>query len=123
MCLKDFHLDPVKFLLAPELAWQAALKKTEVKLELLTYIDMLLMVGKGIREQICHAIHQYAKANNKYMKDYDKNKESPYLKYWDVNSLYGLAISQKVPVNNLEWIIQWIIQDASQFKKDFIKKL
>ena len=62
----------------------AALKKTEVKLELLTDIDMLLMVEKGIRERICNAIHQYAKANNKYMKDYDKNKESSYLKYWDV---------------------------------------
>ena len=50
------YLDPVKFLSAPILAWQAALKKTEVKLELLTYIDMLLMVEKGIRGAICHAI-------------------------------------------------------------------
>ena len=68
------YLDPVKFLSAPILAWQAALKKTEVKLELLTYIDMLLMVEKGIRGAICHAIQWYAKANNKYMKDYDKKK-------------------------------------------------
>ena len=76
MCLKLYHLDPVKFLSAPGLAWQAALKKTEVKLELLTDIDMLLMVEKGIRGGICHPIHQYVKANNKYMKDYDRNKES-----------------------------------------------
>ena len=96
------HLDPVKFFSAPGLAWQAALKKTEVKLELLTDIDMLLMVEKGIRGGICHAIHQYAKANNKYMKDYDKNKESSYLKYWDVNNLYGWAMSQKLPVNEFE---------------------
>ena len=93
MCLKLYHLDPVKFLSAPGLAWQAALKKTEVKLELLTDIDMLLMVEKGIRGGICHAIHQYAKANNKYMKDYDKNKELSYLKYWDVNNLFGCAMS------------------------------
>ena len=73
---KIYHLDPVKFLSAPGLAWQAALKKAEVKLELLTDIDMLLMVEKVIRRGICHAIHRYAKANNKYIKDYDKNKES-----------------------------------------------
>ena len=53
---------------------------------------MLLMVEKGSRGGICHAIHRYAKANNKCMKNYDKNKESSYLKYWDKNNLYGLAI-------------------------------
>ena len=116
MCLKIYYLDPVKFLSAPGLAWQAVLKKTEVKLELLTDIDMLLMVEKGIRGGICHAIHWYKKANNKYMKDYDKNKESSYLKYWDVNNLYGWAMSQKLPVNNFEWI-----KDTSQFNEDFIK--
>ena len=80
--LKIYHLDLVKFLSAPGLTWKAALKKTEVKLELLTDIDMLLMVEKGIRRGICHAIHRYAKANNKYRKDYDENKESSYLNYW-----------------------------------------
>ena len=67
-------LDPIQFLAAPGLAWEAALKKTEVKLELLIDTDMLLMVEKGIRRGICHAIHRYAKANNKYMEEYDKNK-------------------------------------------------
>ena len=86
------------------MAQQATLKKTEEKLELLTGIDMLLMVEKGIRGRICHAIHQYAKANKKYMKDYDKNKELSYLKYWDVNNLYSRAMSQKLPVNNFELI-------------------
>ena len=65
---------------------------------------MLLMVEKWIRGGICHAIHRYAKANNKYVKDYDKNKESWYLNYWDVNDLYGWEMSQKLPVNNFEWI-------------------
>ena len=95
MCLKIYERDPAKFLSAPGLAWQAALKKTKVKLDLLTDIDMLLMVEKGIRGGICHSIYRYAKANNKYMKDYDKNKESSYLQYWDVNNLYGWAMSQK----------------------------
>ena len=114
MCLKICHLDPVKFLSALGLAWQAVLKKIEVKLELLTDINMLLMVEKGIRGGICHAIRRYAKADNKYMKDYDKNKESSYLKYWFVNNLYGWALSQKLPVNKFEWI-----EDTSQLSEDF----
>ena len=61
---------------------------------------MLLMVGKCIRKGICHSIYRYAKANNKYMKYYDKNKESSYLQYWDVKKLYGCAILQKLPINH-----------------------
>ena len=89
MCLKIYKFDPAKFLSAPGLAWQAALKTTKVKLDLLINISMLLMVEKGIKEGICHSICRYAKANNKAMKDYYKNKESSYLQYWDVNNLYG----------------------------------
>ena len=66
----------------------SSFKKTEVKLELLTDVDVLLMVEEGIRGGICHAVYQYAKANKKYMRDYNKNKESSYLKHWDVNNLY-----------------------------------
>ena len=71
---------------------------------MLNDIDMLLMVEKWIRGGICNTIHRYAKANNKYMKDYDKNKESSYLDYLNVNSLYGLVMPQKLPINNFEWI-------------------
>ena len=77
-------------------------KKTEVKLELLTDVDMLLMVKKGIRGGICHAIHRYAEANNKYLKNYDKNKESSYIQYLDANNLYGWAMSQKLPVDGFK---------------------
>ena len=75
ICLKIYELDTAKLLSAPALAWQAALKKAKVKLDLLTDIDMFVMVIKDIRGGICHFIHWYAKANNKYIKDYDKNKE------------------------------------------------
>ena len=109
-------LHPVRFISAPGLAWQAALKKTEIKLELLTDVDVLLMVEKGIKGETCHVIRRYAKANNKYTKEYDKNKEWSYLNYWDVNNLYGRTMSQKLPVNDFE-----SIEETSQFNEDFIK--
>ena len=65
---------------------------------------MLWMVEKGIRGVICHSIYWYEKANNKYMKYYDKNKKSSYIQYWNVNNLYGWTMPQKLPVNNFEWI-------------------
>ena len=74
------------------------------------------MVEKGIRGIICHSIYRYAKANNKYLKDCHKNKESSYIQYWHVNNLYGWAMSQKLPINNFEWI-----KDTPQFNDDFIK--
>ena len=64
MYLKICHLDPAKFLSAPGLAWQEVLRNTKLKLELLTDIDLLLMIEKGIKGKICHATHQYAKSNN-----------------------------------------------------------
>ena len=82
-------MDPAHFLLLPGLAWQVCLKKTNVKLELLTDYDMLLMVEEGIRCGICHSIQIYAKANNKSMKNYNKNEESWYIQYLDANNLYG----------------------------------
>ena len=74
------------------------------------------MREKGIKGEICHSSYRYAKANNECMKDYNKNKESSYLQYWNVNNLYGWVISQNLPVNNFEWI-----KDTSQFNEDFIK--
>ena len=71
-----YQLDPVKLLSAPGLVWQAALKKAEVKLKLLTDINIVQMIENGIRGGICHATHQYAKVNNKYMKDYYTTKDS-----------------------------------------------
>ena len=116
ICLKIFELDPANFLSATPLAWKSVFKKSKAKLDLLTDIDMSLIVEKGIRGGICHSIYRYAKAKNKYMKDYDENKESSYLQYWDVNGFYGSAMSQKLPVNNFE-----LIKNTSQFNEDFIK--
>ena len=88
MCIKICELDTDHFLSAPGLAWQAPSTRTEVKLDPLTDIHMLLMVEKGVRGGICHAICQYVEAKKKYMKNFDKTKESLYLKYWNVNNLH-----------------------------------
>ena len=77
---------------------------------------MLLMVEKCIRGEISPAIYWHARANNKYMKDCDKNKEFSYLKYWYVNNLYGWAMPQNLAVNYFKWV-----KDISEFNEDFIK--
>ena len=87
---------------APGLAWQACLKKKGVKLELLTDYDMLLMPEKGVRGGICQATHRHAKVINKYMNNYDKKIESPYIDYLDANNLYGWTMSQKLPINGFK---------------------
>ena len=75
MCLDIYGLDPIYFVSAPGLAWQACLKKTGVKLELITNYDLILMIEKEIRGGICQAAQRYAKANNKHMKNYYKKIE------------------------------------------------
>ena len=116
MCIKVYELDPAHFLSLPGLAWQACLKKTNVKLGFLTDYDILLMVEEVIRGGICHAIHRHAKTNSKYMKNYDKNKESSYIQYLNARNLYGWAMSQKLPVNCFKWI-----HDVSEIDEKFIK--
>ena len=117
MCLEIYELDPTKYFSAPGLAWQAGLKRTKVKLNLLFDIDMLLTVEKGIRGEMHHAIQRYVKADNKYMKNCDQDKGSLlYLKFWDMHNLYIWAMSQKLPVNGFIWI-----EETSQFNEDFIE--
>ena len=72
------------------------------------------MLEKGITGGICHALHRYAKSNNKYMRDYDKNKESSYLKYWDVNKLHGWA--QKLSFGSFKWV-----EETYELNKDFLQ--
>ena len=84
------------------------------KLALTSAIDMLLMLQKGIRGGICHSVLRYAKANNKYMIDYDEKKVSSFLIYIDYNNLYGKAMSEKLPVDGFEWV-----EDISEI--NFIK--
>ena len=116
LCIKTYKLHPAYFLSLPGLAWQACLKKTVIKLELISDIDMLLMLEEGIRRGICHSVLRHAKANNKYMKDYDENKDDSFLIYADYNNLYGKKMSEKLPVDGFEWV-----EDLSIIDEDFIK--
>ena len=100
-CLTNYGLDPCQFYTGPGLAWSAALKMTNVKLELLTDPDMLLMIERGIRGGICQTIHRYAAANNHYMGDqYNPDEEMSYIQYLDANNLYGWAMCQPLPIDN-----------------------
>ena len=92
------------------------LKMTGVELELLTYIDILLMAEKGIKDGKYDAIHRYTEANNKHMKDYDENIDSSNLVYLDANNLYEWAMPQKLPANGFK-----CVEDLPQFNESFIK--
>ena len=104
ICLKNYGLDPVYYYTAPGLAWDACLKMTGINLELLSDVDKLLMIEKGIRGGISIISNRYGKANNKYMKDFNIKKPSKYLMYLDANNLYGWAMSQKLPVHSFKWM-------------------
>ena len=103
--LEHYTLDPAHFYTAPRLAWKACLKRTGIKLELLTDPDMLLMFERGIKGGITQAVRKYASANNKYMGDkFDLNEDTTYLQYLDTNNLYGWAMSQPLPTGGFRWV-------------------
>ena len=102
--MAHYGLDPAHFFTLPGLAWKACLKKTNIRLALLSDPDMLLMFERGIRGGITQAVHHYASADNKYMESkYDPNQESTYIQYLDANNLYGWAMSQPLPTCGFKW--------------------
>ena len=103
--MRYYSLDPAHFYTSPGLAWEACLKCTGIKLELLTDPDMLLMFERGIRGGITQAVRKYTAANNPYMGDkYDPNENTTYLQYLDANNLYGWAMSRPLPAGGFRWV-------------------
>ena len=101
-CLKYYKLDPCHYFSAPGLSWDAILKMTDVKLEKISDIHQYLFIEKGRREGISYIPKRYAKANNKYMWDYDPNKQSTFITYLDKNNLYGWTMSKYLPYGKFE---------------------
>ena len=100
ICITNYNLDPAHYYTAPGLAWDAALKVTKVELELLSDMDMLLMVKKGIRGGVSMISNRYGKSNNKYMDGrYDASKPTKYITYLDANNLYRWAMSKSLPTH------------------------
>ncbi|CAB4026188.1 Hypothetical predicted protein, partial [Paramuricea clavata] len=106
ICMENYGLDPLHYYTAPGLAWDAALKITKIELELIHNPNMYLMIEKGIRGGVSTIMKRYAKANNKYMKNYDPKKDNIYTPYLDANNLYGWAMSQPLPVRNFKWMTE-----------------
>ena len=105
LCITNYDLDPAWYYTAPGLSWDALLKITKVKLELLTDPDMLLMFEHGIRGGISMISNRYGQANNIYMEEkYDESKPDKYITYLDANNLYGWAMCKKLPTDDFKWM-------------------
>ena len=103
ICMKTYKLDPLHYYTAPGLSWDALLKYTKIDLELLTDMDMHLFIEKGMRGGISMVSKRHAKANNPHVADYNPDKESNYIMYYDANNLYGWAMSQPLPYSGFKW--------------------
>jgi len=109
------ELDPYWYYTSPGLAWDACLKKTGVKLELMSDINMLLVIEKGIRGGVSMIRTRYSKAYYKHLKNFNPNEESKFIQYLDANNLYGWAMSQPLPVSNFEWMNENELENRKEF--------
>ena len=115
-CLEYYKLDPCHYFTSPGLSWDAMLKITDIKLELMTDIDMFQFIEKGMRGGISYIANRYGKANNKYMKSYNKKTPSKYIMYLDANNLYGWAMSQYLPTGGFRWMTEKQINNINLAK-------
>ena len=124
-CLQYYKLDPCHYFTSPGLSWDAMLKMTNIKLELMTDIDMFQFIEKGMRGGISYIANRYGKANNKYMKEYDEKAPSKYIMYLDANNLYGWAMSQYLPTGGFKWMTEKQINkiNLAQYNEDSNKGL
>ena len=103
-CLKYYGLDPCHYFSSPGLSWDAMLKMTDIELEKISDIDKYLFVKKGLRGEISYIAKRYAKANNKYINDYDPKKPPTFISYLGMNNLYGWAMSEYLAYERFKWL-------------------
>ena len=115
---KFYNLDPAYYFSCPGFAWDAMLKMTDINLKLITDIDMYQMVETGLRGGVSYIANRYSKPNNKYLSDYDENKDSSYSMYLDANNLYGWAMSQSLPTGRFKWLKEDKWDDIFKKKKE-----
>ena len=111
ICMNKYKLGPAWYFTSPGLAWDASLKMTKIRLELLSDYDMILMIKKGIRGGISMISNRYGTSNNKYMDSFYPSKESTYIQYLDANNLYGWAMSKSLPTHGFEWMSESELSD------------
>ena len=124
-CSEYYNLDPCHYFTSPGLSWDAMLKMTDIKLELMTDINMFQFIEKGMRGGISYIANRYSKANNKHMKEFDEKAPSKYIMYLDANNLYGWAMSQYLPTGGFRWMTQKQIDmiDLAKYKEENNKGL
>ena len=124
-CMQYYKLDPCHSFTSPGLSWHAMLKMTNIKLELMTDIDMFQFIEKGMHGGVSYIANRYGNVNNKYMKEYNEKVPSKYIMYLDANNLYGWAMSQHLPTGNFKWMTDKEISkiDLGKYKADGKKGL
>ena len=124
-CMQYYKLDPCHYFTSPGLSWDAMLKMTNIKLELMTDIDMFQFIEKGMCGGVSYIANRYGNADNKCIKEYDEKAPSKYIMYLDTNNLYGWAMSQYLPTGNFKWMTDKKIRkiDLGKYKADGKKGL
>ena len=119
-CMQYYGLNPCHYFTIPGLSWDAMLKMTKVKLELMTDVNMYQFIEKGMRGGVSYIANRYGKANNKYMKEYNENEPSKYSMYLDANNLYGWAMSQYLQYGSFKWLSDEELNkiDLGKYKED-----
>ena len=111
-CLNYYGFDACHYFSSSGLSWDAMLKMTDMKLEKISDIDKYLFIEKGLRGGISYIAKRYAKANNKYMNDYDSKKQSTFISYLDMNNFYGWAMNEYLPYERLKWFKNVVESDV-----------
>lgn len=119
MCFNYYKLDPCHYITAPALAWDALLSFTGVTLQLISDVDMYIMLESSKRGGITQSILRYAQANNQYMSNFDDSQSKKFITYIDANNLYGWAMTQCMPVNGFKWNNdEWTAEKIAELKPD-----